>query len=124
MLSLGRIEWIHPGFHVEQYLWPVGFRASRCIATPMSKHQTVVHECEVVQHPDGSGPLFRYMPFRRMVHFCASDIRGYHAQVLSMSPPLPYVQALFTIMCVKGWRCQWHYNGSRVEVERQDPGYA
>lgn len=37
VLALGRIEWIHPGFHDEKYLWPVGYKAERLAATPASQ---------------------------------------------------------------------------------------
>ncbi|KAK9809797.1 hypothetical protein WJX73_007597 [Symbiochloris irregularis] len=57
--SLGRIEWLHPGFHAERYLWPVGYRACRNMATPRSAGQPAPHMCEVAEAPDGSGPLFR-----------------------------------------------------------------
>lgn len=59
VLSLGRIEWLHPGFHAERYLWPVGYCACRTIATPRSAMQPAAHTCEVTEAPDGSGPLFR-----------------------------------------------------------------
>ena len=98
--ALGVIEYIHPSFHDEKYLWPVslhavrashtslhcgkwseilhlrrpyhavhrantstlaqvGYMAERVTATPASRHKPVVHRCEVLAAPDGSGPLFR-----------------------------------------------------------------
>lgn len=37
----------------------VGYMAERVTATPASRHKPVVHRCEVLAAPDGSGPLFR-----------------------------------------------------------------
>ena len=59
VLSLGRIEWIHPRFHAEQYLWPVGYQAVRAIASPASQNKPAPHLCEVIAAADGSGPVFR-----------------------------------------------------------------
>lgn len=60
VLALGRIEHIHPAFHDEKHLWPVGFVAERVAATPASDRKPVPHRCEVLAAPDGSGPLFRW----------------------------------------------------------------
>lgn len=59
VLALGRIEFLHPGFHTERRLWPVGYVAQRLTATPASGGREVPHRCEVLAAPDGSGPLFR-----------------------------------------------------------------
>lgn len=37
----------------------VGYMAERVTATPASRHKPVVHRCEVLAMPDGSGPVFR-----------------------------------------------------------------
>lgn len=59
LLQPGRIEFLHPNFHSEKQLWPVGYRAKRKTQTPASGHQEVWHVMEVLEAPDGSGPLFR-----------------------------------------------------------------
>ena len=60
VLRLGRIEWVHPAFHSEQYLWPVGFRSTRIASSFLSRDRAEKHSCEVIEAPDGSGPLFRF----------------------------------------------------------------
>lgn len=59
VLALGRIEFLHPGFHTDRRLWPVGYAAQRLAATPASGGREAAHLCEVLAAPDGSGPLFR-----------------------------------------------------------------
>ena len=59
MLALGRIEFLHPGFHTDRRLWPVGYAAQRLAASPASGGREAAHLCEVLAAPDGSGPLFR-----------------------------------------------------------------
>lgn len=66
ILSLGRIEWLHPAYHNEKYIWPVGYKVAKTAVTPYgcgSSSKPVVHLCEIVAAPDGSGPLFRYEYF-------------------------------------------------------------
>lgn len=60
VLTLGQIEFLHPGFHTDRRLWPVGYVAQRLTATPASGGREVPHRCEVLAAPDGSGPLFRH----------------------------------------------------------------
>lgn len=64
VLSLGHIEWLHPGFHNEKAIWPVGYRAIRIAATPAAggDELQVPHICEILAAPDGSGPIFRVTP--------------------------------------------------------------
>jgi F/Y-rich N-terminus len=59
VLSLGKVEFVHPGFHSEKHIWPVGYAAQRVAATPASAMQSAPHLCEILENPDGSGPLFR-----------------------------------------------------------------
>lgn len=59
MLSLGRIEYLHPGFHDVKNFWPVGYKVARLAATPASGKKECLHTCEILERPDGSGPLFR-----------------------------------------------------------------
>eukprot|EP00887_Chlorella_sp_A99_P002328 scaffold10.g2328.t1 len=59
VLDLGRVEWLHPAFHDEKHIWPVGYRAERLAATPASGGEEGPHVLEVAAAPDGSGPLFR-----------------------------------------------------------------
>lgn len=56
---LGRVEWLHPAFHNEKHIWPVGFVAERMAATPASGGREALHVAEVLEAHDGSGPLFR-----------------------------------------------------------------
>lgn len=64
VLSLGHIEWLHPGFHNEKAIWPVGYRAIRTAATPAAgeAEAQIPHLCEIIAAPDGSGPIFRVTP--------------------------------------------------------------
>ncbi|GAB4814051.1 hypothetical protein N2152v2_001097 [Parachlorella kessleri] len=62
VISLGHVKWLHPAFHDEKHIWPVGYRAERLTATPASQGKEVPHSCEVLEMPDGSGPLFRVTP--------------------------------------------------------------
>ncbi|KAK9830592.1 hypothetical protein WJX81_002721 [Elliptochloris bilobata] len=62
LLALGCIEFLHPCFHTERRLWPVGYAAQRLAATPASGGREAPHLCEVLAAPDGSGPLFRVTP--------------------------------------------------------------
>jgi len=59
VLALGRIEFLHPGFHSARSLWPPGYAAERLAATPASGGREVPHRCEVVAAADGTGPRFR-----------------------------------------------------------------
>jgi hypothetical protein len=59
LLSLGRVEFLHPGFHSEKFIWPVGFAVRRRARTPASGGRELWHIAEVLEQPDGSGPLFR-----------------------------------------------------------------
>lgn len=59
--SLGRVEFLHPGFHSDRHIWPVGYAARRLARTPASGMAEVWHGVEVVEAPDGSGPLFRWV---------------------------------------------------------------
>jgi hypothetical protein len=59
LLSLGRVEFLHPGFHSEKFIWPVGFAVRRRARTPASGGRELWHVAEVLESPDGSGPLFR-----------------------------------------------------------------
>jgi hypothetical protein len=59
LLSLGRVEFLHPEFHSEKLIWPVGFAVRRRARTPVSGGKELWHVAEVLEQPDGSGPLFR-----------------------------------------------------------------
>lgn len=59
LLKLGRVEFLHPRFHSEKFIWPVGFTVRRRARTPASGGKELWHLAEVLEHPDGSGPLFR-----------------------------------------------------------------
>ena len=61
VLSLGRVEWLHPAFHDEKHIWPVGYTAERLAVTPASGGREVPHLMEVLEASDGSGPLFRWV---------------------------------------------------------------
>jgi hypothetical protein len=60
LLSLGRVEFLHPGFHSEKFIWPVGFAVRRRARTPASGGRELWHVAEVLEQPNGSGPLFRW----------------------------------------------------------------
>jgi hypothetical protein len=59
VLSLGRIEYLHPAFHDVKNFWPVGYCVDRLAATPASGKKETLHRCQILEAPDGSGPLFR-----------------------------------------------------------------
>lgn len=60
--SLGRVEWLHPSFHDEKSIWPVGYKAERIAATPAGEStKPKRHLCEILEASDGSGPIFRYV---------------------------------------------------------------
>ena len=61
IFSLGRVEWLHPSFHDEKSIWPVGYTAERVAVTPASgSKKPSRHLCEILEASDGSGPIFRY----------------------------------------------------------------
>jgi hypothetical protein len=62
VLSLGRVEWLHPLFHNEKCIWPVGYAAERTASTPAGGPKPAPHLCEILEAEDGSGPLFRVTP--------------------------------------------------------------
>jgi hypothetical protein len=57
--SLGEVNFMHPKFHDEKQIWPVGYVAKRLARTPASGMEEVWHKVEVLEAKDGSGPLFR-----------------------------------------------------------------
>jgi hypothetical protein len=57
---LGRVEFLHPAFHNDKFIYPVGFAVRRRARTPCSDGRVIWHTAEVLQAPDGSGPLFRW----------------------------------------------------------------
>ena len=57
--SLGEVNFMHPKFHDEKQIWPVGYVAKRLARTPASGLREVSHKVEVLEAKDGSGPLFR-----------------------------------------------------------------
>lgn len=59
VLSLGRVEWIHPGYHNEKTIFPVGYRAEKVTVSPAGGPAPVPHLCEVLEGSDGAGPVFR-----------------------------------------------------------------
>lgn len=59
LLSLGRIEYVNPLYHNEKFIFPVGYRACRLVATPASKGAEVPHVMEIVKGEGASGPVFR-----------------------------------------------------------------
>ncbi|DBA66045.1 TPA: hypothetical protein ACH3X2_003050 [Trebouxia sp. C0005] len=62
VLSLGRIEYLHPAFHDVKNFWPVGYCVDRLAATPASGKKETLHRCQILEAPDGSGPQFRVTP--------------------------------------------------------------
>ena len=59
VLSLGHINWLNPAFHNEKCLWPVGFASRRIMATPASGKLPTPHLCQVLEHQQHGGPVFR-----------------------------------------------------------------
>jgi len=57
--ALGRVEWIHPQFHNEKFIWPIGYTSERITMTPAGGKNAAKHVCEVLVAEDGSGPIFR-----------------------------------------------------------------
>jgi hypothetical protein len=73
VLSLGRVEWLHPAFHNEKVIWPVGYRALRTAVTPLGGATPVEHLCEIIVAPDGSGPLFKWVPTFALAFLASVD---------------------------------------------------
>lgn len=61
VLSLGEVDFLHPAFHDEKTIFPVGYRAVRVTASQASDMDVVPHLCEILAAEDGSGPVFRYV---------------------------------------------------------------
>jgi PWWP domain/F/Y-rich N-terminus len=62
VFTLGRVEWLHPSFHDEKSIWPVGYKAERVAVTPAAgSKKPKRHLCEILEAEDGSGPIFRYV---------------------------------------------------------------
>lgn len=61
LLSLGRVEFLHPRFHTEKFIYPVGYSVRRKTRSPASNGSELWHICEIQEQPDGSGPLFRWV---------------------------------------------------------------
>jgi hypothetical protein len=74
LLSLGRIEFLHPAFHNDKSIFPVGFAVRRRASTALSGGRVIWHTAEVVEAPDGSGPLFRCGGWREV---CGRGGRGW-----------------------------------------------
>eukprot|EP00775_Hariotina_reticulata_P004536 gene4536-4788_t len=56
LLSLGRVEFLHPHFHNEKFIFPVGFAVKRRARTAAGGQESW-HLAEILDQPDGSGPL-------------------------------------------------------------------
>ena len=39
VLSLGEVEWLHPAFHNEKFIFPPGYRAERTLRKPNGSQQ-------------------------------------------------------------------------------------
>lgn len=59
LLSLGRVEHVHPRFHNDKFIFPVGFTIRRRAKTPCSGDRELWHTGEIVADPEGCGPVFR-----------------------------------------------------------------
>lgn len=59
VLGFGEVDFLHPAFHDEKTIYPVGYCAIRVTASQASNMETVSHLCEVMAAEDGSGPIFR-----------------------------------------------------------------
>jgi len=60
VLSLGKVEWLHPSFHDAKSIWPVGYTAQKIAVTPAAgSNKPKKHLCEILETSDGSGPIFR-----------------------------------------------------------------
>lgn len=57
LVSLGRVEYVHPRFHTDKFIYPVGFALKR--RARIGGDKEVWHTAEILESPDGSGPLFR-----------------------------------------------------------------
>ncbi|GLI69245.1 hypothetical protein VaNZ11_013821 [Volvox africanus] len=62
VLQLGKVVWLSRWFHDEKYIYPVGYTASRLMASGASGGREVQHLMEVVASEDGVRPLFRITP--------------------------------------------------------------
>jgi len=60
LVSLGRVEFVHPGFHSDKFIYPVGFAVRRRAKTPNSGGKEIWHTAEILEDPQGDGPVFRW----------------------------------------------------------------
>jgi hypothetical protein len=71
LTTLGRVEFVHPRFHNDKFIFPVGFTVRRRARTPLSGDKEVWHTAEVLADPQGAGPIFRWGPGLWLVLDCA-----------------------------------------------------
>lgn len=57
--AFGRIEFLHPAFHNEKHIWPLGYKATSVRESPKSKDSEATYVCEILSASNNSGPLFR-----------------------------------------------------------------
>ncbi|GIL51716.1 hypothetical protein Vafri_7651 [Volvox africanus] len=62
VLQLGKVVWLSRWFHDEKYIYPVGYTASRLMASGASGGREAQHLMEVVESDDGARPVFRITP--------------------------------------------------------------
>jgi hypothetical protein len=61
LTCLGRVEFVHPRFHNDKFIFPVGFAVRRRARTPLSGDREVWHTAEILEDPLGTGPIFRWV---------------------------------------------------------------
>ncbi|KXZ51594.1 hypothetical protein GPECTOR_12g558 [Gonium pectorale] len=62
VLALGEIIWLSRWFHDEKYIYPVGYKAVRLMASGASGGREVRHVMEVLASEDGVRPVFSITP--------------------------------------------------------------
>jgi hypothetical protein len=61
LTSLGRVDYVHPRFHNDKFIFPVGFTVRRRARTPLSGDREVWHTAKILADPQGAGPIFRWV---------------------------------------------------------------
>lgn len=61
LTALGRVDYVHPRFHNDKFIFPVGFTVRRRARTPLSGDREVWHTAEILADPQGAGPIFRWV---------------------------------------------------------------
>ena len=86
VVALGQVDFLHPAFHDEKFIYPVGYSAIRITSSAASGNRPLPHLCEILAAEDGSGPFFRCAPLYSHLQIYAT-----HENYLSVESVLFFV---------------------------------